>query len=442
MEFISTPKQYIDAVEDCAAHIGGEVTFRGTIHRVRDMSDFSFIIVRVNRGLIQCTFQGDTLSDIARADLKDAMVVEVTGTVREEPRAEHGFEVVLSAVSILARPAEQLPVPLGKKYMGLSLDVDLPLRPITLRHPRKQAVFRVQGAIADGFSEYMLSQGFTHIHTPKIVSAGAEGGANIFKLDYFGQQAYLAQSPQFYKQYTAGVFGRVFEVGNVYRAERHNTSRHLNEYIGLDFEMAYIDSMYDVMSMETGMLEYLFTKYLPAHVGPELALLGAKVPSNFNIPTVTFNEAKQIMLDKFGHKSKNRYDLNPDEEVMMCKWAEEEHGCEFVFVTHFPSAKRPFYAMDDKDDPKYALSFDLLFRGLEITTGGQRIHDYNEQIQKLRDRKMDETLFESFTMLHKYGMPPHGGIGIGLERLTMQLLGQQNVRDASMFPRDMTRLVP
>lgn len=440
MEFIGTPKQYVEAISDCKAHIGQSVTFRGTVHRVRDMSDFAFVVIRTDYGLIQCMFSGE-IGGLNKTDIKDAMVVEVTGDVHEEPRAEHGFEVVLTDIKILAKPVEQLPVPLGKKYMGLSLDVDLPLRPITLRHPRKRAVFRIQAAIADGFSEYMIKQGFTRIHTPKIVSSGAEGGANIFKLDYFGQQAYLAQSPQFYKQYTAGIFGRVFEVGNVYRAERHNTSRHLNEYIGLDFEMAYIDSMYDVMAMETGMLKYMM-EYLNTHVKEEIELLGVKLPVIDTIPTITFAEAKEIMQEKYGHKSKNRFDLNPDEEVMLCKWAQEEHNCEFCFVTHFPSAKRPFYAMDDKENPKLALSFDLLFRGLEITTGGQRINDYDEQIQKLRDRNMDETLFESFTMMHKYGMPPHGGLGIGLERLTMQLLGQQNVRDASMFPRDMTRLVP
>lgn len=441
MEFVHDPKQYVDIIKTAGESIGSEVSFRGTVHRVRDMSDFSFIIVRVERGLIQCTFQGDQIGDIARSDVRDAMVIEVTGLVHEEPRAEHGFEVVLRDIKILSRPYEQLPVPLGKKYMGLSLDVDLPLRPITLRHPIKQAVFRVQGAIADGFSEYMLSQGFTHIHTPKIVSAGAEGGANIFKLDYFGQQAYLAQSPQFYKQYTAGVFGRVFEVGNVYRAERHNTSRHLNEYIGLDFEMAYIDSMYDVMEMETGMLKYVMN-YLREHCAEELALLKADIPEIKQIPSIRFHEAKQIMEEKYGHKSKNRYDLNPDEEVMLCNWAKEVHGSEFVFVTHFPSSKRPFYAKDDEEDKKLALSFDLLFRGLEITTGGQRIHDYQEQIDKLEERKMNAELFESFTMLHKYGMPPHGGLGLGLERLTMQLLKLSNVRDASMFPRDMNRLEP
>lgn len=440
MELISLPGQYADTVEQCAAQMDGRVTIRGTVHRVRDMSDFSFVIVRVNRGLVQCLMQGD-LPGLARSEVRDAMVIEASGTVHQEPRAEHGFEIVLDGIKVLARPAEQLPVPLGKKYMGLSLDVDLPLRPVTLRHPVKQAVFRVQGAIADGFTEYMISQGFTHIHSPKIVSAGAEGGANIFKLDYFGQQAYLAQSPQFYKQYTACAFGRVFEVGSVYRAERHSTSRHLNEYIGLDFEMAYIDSMTDVMEMESGMLRYVMG-YLKEHCAPELALLKADIPEVGQIPAVTFREAKDIMLEKFGHKSKNRYDLDPAEEKMLCDWAKQEHGTEFIYVTHFPSAKRPFYAMDDPEDKTLALSFDLLFRGLEITTGGQRINDYQEQVDKLNSRKMNAELFESFLMLHKYGAPPHGGLGIGLERLTMQLLGLSNVREASMFPRDMTRLVP
>lgn len=334
MEFIATPQQYTDPIERAAAAVGGEITLRGTVHRMRDMADFSFVVLRAGRGLVQCMMQ-DSVQGITRAELREGMAVEVVGTVREEPRAEHGFEIVLTTVKVLATPAAQMPVPLGKKYMGLTLETDLPLRPITLRHPIKQAVFRVQGAIADGFAEYMLSQGFTHIHTPKIVTAGAEGGASLFKVDYFGRPAYLAQSPQFYKQYTAGIFGRVFEIGSVYRAERHNSSRHLNEYIGLDFEMAYIDSMYEVMEMETGMLKYLMG-YLKEHVAPELALLKADLPEVGNIPTVTFDEAKQLMLDKFGHKSKNRYDLNPDEEVMLCKWSKEEHGSDFCFVTHFP----------------------------------------------------------------------------------------------------------
>lgn len=440
MESISQPKPYVDAVSDCAAHIGQSVTFRGTVHRVRDMSDFAFVIVRVDRGLIQCLLKKE-ISGFNKSDIRDAMVIEATGTVHEEPRAENGFEVELTAVSVLAVPYDKLPVPLGKKYMGINLDTNLEYRPVTLRHPRMKAIFRIQGALCDGFAEYMMSQGFVHMNSPKIVASGAEGGANIFKLDYFGQKAYLAQSPQFYKQYLAGVFGRVFEIGGVYRAERHSTSRHLNEYIGLDFEMAYIDSMKDVMEMETGMLKYV-TEYLRKNCAPEIDLLKADIPVIDAIPSITFADAKQIMLDEFGHKSKNRFDLNPDEEQMLCDYAKKKYNSEFIFVTHFPSSKRPFYAKDDANDPSLALSFDLLFRGLEITTGGQRIHDYQEQLDKLNARSMDVSLFEPFLMLHKYGMPPHGGLGIGLERLTMKMLGLQNIRDAAYFPRDMTRLIP
>lgn len=440
MEYISVPKPYVDAVADCAAHIGESVTFRGTVHRVRDMSDFAFVIVRVDRGLIQCLLKED-LAGISKSEIRDGMSVEVTGQVREEPRAENGFEVELTGISVTGKPYDKMPVPLGKKYMGINLDTNLEYRPITLRHPRMKAIFRIQGALCDAFAEYMQSQGFVHMNSPKIVATGAEGGANIFKLDYFGEKAFLAQSPQFYKQYLAGVFGRVFEIGSVYRAERHSTSRHLNEYIGLDFEMAHIDSMNDVMAMETGMLQYV-TNYLRENCKPELELLKADIPVIESIPSITFADAKQVMLDKFGHKSKNRFDLNPDEEQMLCDYAKDEFGSEFIFVTHFPSAKRPFYAKDDETDPSLALSFDLLFRGLEITTGGQRIHDYQEQVDKLNARDMDVSLFEPFLMMHKYGMPPHGGLGIGLERLTMQLLGLKNIREAAYFPRDMSRLVP
>ncbi len=440
MQFIETPKVYVDAALSAKENIGKSITFKGTVHRAREMGDFAFIIVRTNSDLIQCMMSGQ-IGEYTKADIKDAMVVEITGDVREEERASNGIEVVITDIKILAVAYDTLPVPLGKKYMGLSLDTDLPLRPITLRHPIKRAVFKIQGEIANAFGDYLRSEGFMRVHTPKIVSAGAEGGANIFKLDYFGQTAYLAQSPQFYKQYMAGVYGRVFEVGGVYRAERHSTSRHLNEYIGLDFEMAYIDSMYDVMETETAMLRYV-VKHLNEVCADEIALLNVKLPVIDKIPSITFAEAKEIMAEKFSHKSKNRYDLDPNEEQMLCQWAEEVHNCEFVFVTHFPSSKRPFYAKDDENDSSLALSFDLLFRGLEITTGGQRINDYKEQYDKLVDRKMNAEDFESFLMMHKYGMPPHGGLGIGLERLTMKMLNLSNVRDASLFPRDMTRLEP
>ena len=441
MEMIHEAGQYVDTVKRVCDAVGGEVTFRGTVHRVRDMSDFSFVVMRVERGLIQCTFQGDAIGDIKRSDVRDAMVLEVTGAVREEPRAEHGVEVVLSAVKVLGKPYDQLPVPIGKKYMGLSLDVDLPLRPITLRHPRKQAIFRVQGAIADGFAQYMQSQGFTHIHTPKIVVAGAEGGANLFRMEYFGRRAYLAQSPQFYKQAMVPVYERVFEIGPVFRAEKHNTQRHLNEYTSMDFEMGFIDGFEDIMQMETKVLQNIMA-VLKADYAPQLAALHVSVPDVTSIPAVRFDDAKRMVSEKYGRAIRDPFDLEPEEEQLISRLFAEEYGSEFVFVTHYPSKKRPFYAADDPEDPRYTLSFDLLFRGLEVTTGGQRIHDYDTQVAKLIKKGMNPEDFAGYLMIHKYGTCPHGGLGLGLERLTARLLGENNVRETCLFPRDQQRIEP
>ena len=233
-------------------------------------------------------------------------------------------------------------------------------------------------------------------------------------------------------------FDRVFEIAPVYRAEKHSTSRHLNEYIGLDFEMGYINDMYDVMDMETAMLRYLMT-YLKENYAPEIQTLGADIPEITEIPAIKFEDAVALIK---GSKSKNKFDLEPEDEVFLCDWAKENYGTEFIFVTNFPSSKPPFYAMNDKEDPRTACKFDLLFRGLEITTGGQRIHDYNEQLEKMKAQGLDPEDFRYYLESHKYGLPPHGGLGIGLERLVMKLLGLQNVRQASMFPRDLSRLTP
>ena len=309
-------------------------------------------------------------------------------------------------------------------------------RSVALRHPEQRAVFKIAEGVVSGFREFMLSQNFTEIHTPKIVAAGAEGGANIFKLKYFDKDAYLAQSPQFYKQTCVAFFDRVFEIAPVYRAEKHNSTRHLNEYIGLDFEMAFINDMHDVMAMETAMLKYV-VDYVAKNYPTEIEMLGATLPVIDDIPSVTFFEA----LDILG-KSHNQFDLDPTDEVKLCEYAKENYGSEFIFVEKFPGLKRPFYAMDSKDDPKLAESFDLLFRGLEITTGGQRIHDYDEQVAKLKRYNIEPEELGAYIDIHKYGMPPHGGLGIGLERLVMKLLGLSNIREASLFPRDIHHLDP
>lgn len=416
-----------------------ELVLNGSVYRIRDMGTFAFIILRTARHLVQCVFDRESC-DFDLSKLQENDSVKVTGIIKLDERAANGFELSLRSIDILSSPFTQMPISINKRGLNASLETNLENRPYVLRNHKQRAVFKIQEGIVSGFRNHMLANGFTEIHSPKIVKAGAEGGANIFKLDYFGEKAFLNQSPQFYKQTMVGVFDRVFEIAPVYRAEKHNTSRHLNEYIGLDFEMGYINDMYDVMAMETSMLRAVMEE-LKTNYSSELSILNVTLPEINTIPALTFIEAKEILKNS-GHKIKNYYDFEPDEEIAVSDYIKKEYNSEFVFITHFPSSKRPFYAMDDREDPDYALSFDLFFRGLEVTTGGQRIHDYNEQVQKMKDKGLDPDEFKSYLMIHKYGMPPHGGLGIGLERLLMRLLNQQNVREASLFPRDMTRLEP
>jgi nondiscriminating aspartyl-tRNA synthetase len=416
-----------------------ELALNGSVYRIRDMGTFAFIILRTARHLVQCVFDRE-LCDFDLSKLQENDSVKVTGIIKLDERATNGFELSLRSIDILSSPFTQMPISINKRGLNVSLETNLENRPYVLRNHKQRAVFKIQEGIVSGFRNHMLANGFTEIHSPKIVKAGAEGGANIFKLDYFGEKAFLNQSPQFYKQTMVGVFDRVFEIAPVYRAEKHNTSRHLNEYIGLDFEMGYINDMYDVMAMETSMLHAVMEE-LKTNYSAELSILNVTLPEINTIPALTFIEAKEILKNS-GHKIKNYYDFEPDEEIAISDYIKKEYNSEFVFITHFPSSKRPFYAMDDREDPDYALSFDLFFRGLEVTTGGQRIHDYNEQVLKMKDKGLDPDEFKSYLMIHKYGMPPHGGLGIGLERLLMRLLNQQNVREASLFPRDMTRLEP
>lgn len=419
---------------------GKTVKINGAVHTIRDMGEVAFVVLRKARGLVQCVYE-EGVTEFDLKELREEEAVEVTGLVRKEQRAPHGFEIRMERVRILSRPASPLPIPVSKWKLNTSLETKLALRPISLRNVRERAKFKIQEGIVRGFREFLFQQGFTEIHTPKIVARGAEGGSNVFKLDYFNKKAELGQSPQFYKQTMVGVYDRVFETAPVFRAEKHNTTRHLNEYTSLDFEMGYIDGFEDVMAMETGMLQYVM-KLLEKDYGRELDMLNVVLPDVSQIPAVRFDQAKELASEKYGRKIRNPYDLEPEEELLIGRYFKEEYNSDFVFITHYPSKKRPFYAMDDPEDPRFTLSFDLLFKGLEVTTGGQRIHDYNQILAKMEKRGMDPEDIQSYLMIFKYGMPPHGGLGIGLERLTMRLLDEQNVREAAMFPRDVTRLEP
>lgn len=443
MEFLSgvIEKETLELSQLLAKkQIGRTVKVNGAVHVIRDMGNIAFVVLRKREGLLQCVYE-EGVTDIPLSECREGTTLEVEGEAAANEKAPGGMEIRMRHIQILSQPAEAMPIPISKWKMNITLETNLNLRPISLRNIRERAKFKVQAGIVKGFREFLDSQGFTEIHTPKIGSKGAEGGANIFKLDYFHRPAVLAQSPQFYKQMMVGVFDRVYETAPVFRAEKHNTKRHLNEYTSLDFEMGYIDSFADIMAMETGVLQHIM-KTLARDYAKELQILDVKLPKTEQIPCVRFDEAKRLVSEKYDRAIRNPYDLEPEEESLISQYFEEEYGADFVFVTHYPSKKRPFYAMDDPADSTFTLSFDCLFRGMEITTGGQRIHDYTMLKEKIAKRGMSEEGMEHYLMAFQHGMPPHGGLGIGLERLTMKLMGEGNVRETTLFPRDMSRLEP
>ena len=420
--------------------VGQTVKVNGAVHVIRDMGEIAFVILRKREGLLQCVYE-DGKVNVPLSEIREGTTMEVTGMVKEEAKAPHGIEIRMTEVTILSQPTEAMPLAISKWKMNASLDAKLNMRAISLRNIRERAKFKIQEGIERGFREFLYEQGFTEIRTAKLGARGAEGGANLFRLDYFHKPAVLAQSPQYYKQMMVGVYDRVFETGPVFRAEKHNTKRHLNEYTSLDFEMGYIDSFLDICGMETGFLQYTM-KFLQEHYSEELRILDVTLPKTDNIPMVRFDEAKRMVSEKYNRRIKNPYDLEPEEEALIGQLFKEDYDADFVFVTHYPSKKRPFYAMDDPADSKFTLSFDLLFHGMEITTGGQRIHDYQMLLDKIAARGMTTEGMDSYLEAFKHGMPPHGGLGIGLERLTMKLVGEDNVRETTLFPRDLSRLEP
>ncbi len=432
-------KNHIEC-EELVNHIGEIVSMHGIIYKTRIMRDFSFVLLRTKRDVVQCVYSKD-FSEFNIDELKENMSVIIKGEVTKEERSKTGYEIRILNFKNLSRGSSILPVVINNKEVDVSLDNLLNFRPITLRNKKERAIFKVQEGICRGFRDFLNKNNFTEIHSPKIVFSGAEGGANIFKLDYFGKEAYLAQSPQFYKQMMIGVFERVYEIAPVYRAEKHDTNRHINEYTSVDLEMGFIESFYDIMELETKMLRDTM-EFLSSEYKNEIEILNVKLPKIDEIPAIKFMEAKTLISKTYGREIKDYHDFEPEEEKLISEIINKETRSEFVFITHYKSEKRPFYAKDSIEDKEFTNSFDLIFRGMEITTGGQRIHDYDEQVEKMKEREMNIESFESYLMAHKYGLPPHGGLGLGLERLTAMLLKFNNVRYATLFPRDTNRLKP
>lgn len=426
------------SLEEAKQNIGKEIEFEACVHKIRNMGSISFVVVRTAFNVIQTVYSPDTCKDSIEG-LREGFFVWVKGTVKENTKDFAGIEIELSEIRLISTPAAEYPLKISQGRLNCSIEVNLDNRTVALRNPYERAIFKLQEGIVHGMHKFMHENDFTEIHTPKIVAQGAEGGANIFRLDYFQKSAFLNQSPQFYKQAAVAFFDRVYEIAPVYRAEKHATSRHINEYIGLDFEMGYIDSMYDVMAMETAMLKSIM-EYIKENYQNEIKILKADIPEITEIPSIKFCDAIELL--RGGEGNGKKFDLDPEDEVRLCEYAKEKYNSEFIFVTHFPSSKPPFYAMNSREDPREAYKFDLLFRGLEITSGGQRIHNYDEQVAKLKAQGLDPDDLKSYLEAHKYGLPPHGGLGIGLERLLMKLLNKNNIRETSMFPRDINRLIP
>jgi nondiscriminating aspartyl-tRNA synthetase len=421
--------------------IGQRVRMAGWLHRLRRLGGINFLLLRDGFGLFQAVI--DEAAELAglRRVLPES-VIEVVGHVVAEPQAPGGLELHDCQVRVIAPVREPLPFEINKKVLKPGLDVFLDHAPVGLRHPHKQATFRLFGGILTAFREYLAGEGFTEIQTPKLVGTATEGGANVFAVSYFDQQAYLAQSPQLYKQILVGVHERVFEVGPVFRAEPHDTTRHTNQYTSLDAEMGFITDHTDVMALLTGAVGHIF-EALDERWAADLALLGAQVPAvGRQIPAIKFRQAQQVILEQFGEDCRAENDLSPQHERWLCQWAQEEHSSELLFVTHYPTVKRPFYTMPDPDDPAHTYSFDLLFRGTEIVTGGQRVHSHAQMLDHIERWGLDPAGFEGYLEAFRYGMPPHGGFGMGAERLLQMIVGAGNLRETTLFPRDMKRLSP
>ncbi|SDI11542.1 aspartate--tRNA(Asn) ligase [Nonomuraea jiangxiensis] len=412
---------------ELAEHAGQRVTIAGWVHRRRQLKSVSFLVVRDRTGLAQVVGAGDLPGEES--------VVEVTGTLAANPQAPGGFELVEPEVEVLARACVAPPFDLYRPVVGAALPTILDHAPVALRHPRLRAPLEISAASVAGFRATLDGLGFTEVHTPKIVASATESGANVFGIDYFGRPAYLAQSPQFYKQALVGVFERVYEVGPVFRAEPHDTVRHLAQYTSLDAELGFVRDHRDVMAVlrdaVAGMLESVRHR-----AGAALDLLGVTLPEvPAEIPAVHFTEAQRLT-------GSAEPDLSPAQERWLSEWALREHGSEFLYVTGYPMAKRPFYTHPDPARPGYTNGFDLLFRGLELVTGGQRLHRYADYVEALAARGEGTEAYEGYLQAFRYGMPPHGGFALGLERWTARLTGAANIRQTTAFPRDLHRLSP
>lgn len=433
-------------IENLKKSVGQEVTIGAIVDVMRLQGKMAFFDLRDRTSTIQgVVFGKPEVLEVAKT-LKEESSVWVTGVVNERPekmvneKVENGdIELEITGIEVL-NFSEAMPFDADAE---LNIDTLLDYRPLTLRRPKQKAIFAIQATITRAYGEYLRQHGFTEFQAPKLVGGDAEGGAEVFKVKYFKDvEAALATSPQLYKQIMVGVFERVFSFATAFRAEKSATSRHLSEYTSLDMEMGFITDHTDLMKMETGLMQYI-TAALKEYNQQELAILDIelpKIPDSDIFPHMKLREAQELIKKETGVDKTNEPDLEPEDERWLCEYAAKELGSDFIFVTHYPVSKRPFYTMEDSEDPGFTKSFDLLFRGVEITTGGQRVHDLETLEEKASAKGLDLSKFDFYFQAFRFGIPPHGGWGMGLERLTAKFCGVQSVKEATLFPRDINRI--
>jgi len=426
---------------ELAAHAGQPVQLAGWLHRFRQLGHIGFLILRDGKGLAQVVIE-DPKQMAELSQLPSETVLRVSGTAVLETEAPGGVEVHEPAIGVVSVPVVWPPFDLFRPAIKAQLPTILDHAAFALRHPRLRALHRLAAASAAGYRHALQMRGFVEVFTPKLVASATEGGANVFPVDYFGRSAYLAQSPQLYKQIMVGVYERVFEIGPAFRAEPHDTPRHLNEFVSLDFEMGFIQDHTTVMAMLADVLRGML-ETVHEEASDEVALLKLTLPEvPAEIPAIHFTDAQQLIASGTGEDVEGQPDLAPAHERWLGDWARQTYGAEFLFVVGYPMIKRPFYTHPQPDRTACSNSFDLLFRGLELVTGGQRLHRYEDYLAALAARGLSAAPFTGYLEAFAHGMPPHGGCALSLERWVARLVDVANIRVTRLFPRDLNRLTP
>jgi nondiscriminating aspartyl-tRNA synthetase len=425
-------------IKDLSEFIGQNVSIAGFVNTVRNQGGIKFVLIRDSSGYIQCVVLKSNIEVFELAgNLFNESVVRITGLLKEERQAPGGYEILVEEIEVLSEAAPELPIPVNQDKIIDDVEVSkrLDYRWLDLRDPEKLKIFKVWTSLEEGFRRAYRELGFTQIYTPIFMEQGSEGGSEVFEVKYFDRKAYLAQSPQFYKQMAmASGFDKVFVSNPVFRAEPSFTTRHLTEFTGWDFELSFVDSHNDVMDVE----EKLIVSGLK-QVEEDLNL-GLEIPTT-PFPKIAFYEAKKILKDR-GITSEKEGDMTPEEEREICKYVKETHNCDFVFIKDYPSSERPFYSMRHSDNPKISKTFDLLYKGIEITSGAQREHRVDVLEKQIKEKGIEIDTVSDYLNFFRYGCPPHGGAGIGPGRIVMQILNLSSIKEATFLPRDVKRLNP